>query len=120
MDEDPELAEYESSDERPLRSARSRTILRLVVIVGVLCLILPEIVTSLNVASATAQSSCAAWVANQIPEPTQSEARFEVFGPGFIGWECYAVGGIDGERHIASLGLIPGPPDLPPPGTKNS
>jgi hypothetical protein len=120
VEEHPELAGYEPNDEKPLRGTRSRNILRAVVIVGLVCLILPEIVTTVSVASITAQRSCAQWVAYKIPEPTQAEARFEFFGPGVVGWECYAEGGIDGERHIASLGLIPGPANLPPRGTQNS
>ena len=94
--------------------------MRVVVIVGLVCLILPEIITTISVASATADHSCAQWVAYKIPEPTRSSARFEFFGPGVLGWECYAEGGIDGERHIASLGLIPGPAVLPASGTQNS
>jgi hypothetical protein len=120
VDEHPELAGYDAGDETPLRSARSKTVLRVVVIVGLVGLILPEIITTVSVASATAEASCEQWVTYVIPEPTRSEARFELFGPGFIGWECYAEGGIDGERHIASLGLIPGPAKLPPHGTKES
>jgi len=42
-----------------------------------------------------------------------SEAKFEVFGPSGMGWECYSVGAFGGDDHVRSLGLIPGPPRLP-------
>jgi hypothetical protein len=41
-------------------------------------------------------------------------AGLEIFGPGGIGWECYSVGAFGGDRHVASLGLIPVSPKLLP------
>jgi hypothetical protein len=66
-----------------------------------------------SVASATASRSCAIWVHYVAPDAPGSSARFELFGPGGIGWECYSVGAFGGDRHIVSLGLIPGGPRLP-------
>jgi hypothetical protein len=120
VDYHPELAGYEPSDGKPLRSPAARSMLRCVVVLGVIALVLPEVFTTASVANATAQASCLRWVAYQVPEPSRAEARFELFGPGFIGWECYSVGGIDGDQHIASLGLIPSPPTIPARGTKDS
>ena len=37
----------------------------------------------------------------------RTEVRFEIMGPGVMGWECYAVTAT-GERHLTSLGLLPG------------
>jgi hypothetical protein len=112
-EDEPELAGYVPHDERPLHSRRRTLIFRVVVIIGVLSLILPGFVTSLSVASATANRSCAIWVHYAAPDAAGSEARFEVFGPGGIGWECYSVGAFGGDRHVVSLGLIPGEPRLP-------
>jgi len=53
-------------------------------------------------------------------DATGVSARFEVFGPGGAGWECYATGGFGGDRHVASLGLIPVSPRLSPVPVSNS
>jgi hypothetical protein len=52
-------------------------------------------------------------VAYEVPEPSVSAARFEFFGPGLLGWECYATDVIGGDRYVGYLGIIPGPPNLP-------
>lgn len=112
-DEEPELAGHVPSDDRPLRSRRSLVVMRVVVILGLVALILPGIVTTISVGSRTAQASCAIWVAYEEPGAPASSARFEVFGPGTLGWECYTVDAFGGDRHVASLGLIPGTPKIP-------
>ena len=45
-------------------------------------------------------------------EPSTPDANFEVFGPGFFGWECYATNIVGGDRYVGFLGIIPGPPNL--------
>jgi hypothetical protein len=112
-EDEPELAGYVPHDEQPLRGKRRTLIFRFVVLVGVASLVLPGIVTSASVASATANRSCAIWVHYAAPDAAGSDARFEIFGPGGIGWECYSVGAFGGDRHVVSLGLIPGEPRLP-------
>lgn len=112
-DDEPELAGHVPSDDRPLRSRRRLLVLRVVVLVGLVALILPGIVTTVSVGSRTAQASCSIWVAYEEPGALGSEARFEFFGPGVVGWECYTVDAFGGDRHVASLGLIPGTPRLP-------
>jgi hypothetical protein len=112
-EDEPELAGYVPQDERPLHGKRRTLIFRFVVLVGVASLVLPGIVTSASVASATANRSCAIWVHYAAPDAAGSEARFEIFGPGGIGWECYSVGAFGGDRHIVSLGLLPGMVDIP-------
>lgn len=112
--EHPELAGYEPGDGRPLRSPRLVLAMRVVVIVGIACLVLPGVFTTVSVAASTAETTCAAWVAYEAPEAHAASARFEVFGQGGIGWECYAVGAFGGDRHVASLGLIPVSPRLSP------
>ncbi len=115
-DDEPELAGYEPTGQRPLRSRRTLLIIRVLVVLGLIGLVLPGMLTTASVAGGTAQASCAVWVAYEEPSATGSEARFELFGPSGLGWECYTVGAFGGDRHVASLGLIPGAPSLPEPG----
>jgi len=89
-------------------------VLRIVVVVGIACLVLPGLLTTMSVASATAQEACTAWVAYEAPEATGASARFEMFGASGPGWQCYTVGAFGGERNVASLGLIPISPALSP------
>jgi hypothetical protein len=96
------------TDDRPLYSRRRRTALRVVVLVAVGAMLLPLVANLVTVSAATAASSCARAVAYVVPDARGSSARFEAFGPGGIGWECYAVGGFSDGRHVVSLGLIPG------------
>jgi hypothetical protein len=112
-DDNPELSGYQPSDDRPLRRRRTVVMMRVIVIVGLVALILPGIVTTVSVGTTTAEASCALWVAYQEPGAPSSDARFEVFGPGTLGWECYTVDAFGGDTHVASLGLIPGTPDIP-------
>jgi len=112
-DEHPELNGYEPGDGNPLRSKRTVMMMRVVVVLALVGLVLPGIVTTFSVAASSAQSACGVWVAYSVAGQSGADARFEVFGPGGIGWECYSDGAFGGDEHIASLGLIPGPPRLP-------
>lgn len=108
----PELDGYEPHPERPLRSRMTRSVMRVVVVLGIVALVLPGLVTTASVAERTAQAACAIWVDYRVAGPSGSDARFEVFGASGLGWECYSVGAFGGDEHIASLGLIPGAPRL--------
>ncbi|MBB5842249.1 hypothetical protein HD599_000572 [Conyzicola lurida] len=112
-DEHPELNGYEAGDGKPLRSKHLTTVMRVVVVLALVALVLPGVITTMTVASNTAEAACAEWVAYEVDGASGSEARFEFFGPGGAGWECYSVGAFGGDGHIASLGLIPGPARLP-------
>lgn len=114
-DEHPELAGYEPGDGRPLRSPRLLFAMRVIVIVGIVALLLPGIVTIFSVGGNTADRSCAQWVAFERPDATGFSARFEFFGPGGVGWQCYSVGGFGGDQLVASLGIIPSGARLPIP-----
>ncbi|TIH29950.1 hypothetical protein [Subtercola vilae] len=106
--DEPELAGYEPHGAKPLRSARAKTFMRVVVILGIAALVLPGILTTYGLAKATAQAACAANVAYRAPSATGANAKFELFGQGGIGWQCYSVGAYGGDRRpIAPLGLIP-------------
>src|SRR3954465_8968868 len=102
-----ELSGYEPHEGRPLRSRRVVNIMRLIVVLGIVGLVLPGVVTTVGVASRTANTACADWVAYEVPDAEGFDARFELFGPGVLGWECYSVGAFGGDEHIVSLGLIP-------------
>jgi hypothetical protein len=119
-DDEPELAGYENGDGRPLRSPRLLLVMRIFVIVGVAGLILPGIVTTVSVAASSAKEACRRWVAYADPASPGSRASFEIFGAGGMGWECYTQGAFGGDSHVASLGLIPGPPKLPARNPVNS
>jgi len=106
MADEPELTGYEPGDGTPLRSARMLRMMRVVVVLGVLGLILPGVVTTVSVGAATANATCANLVAYYSGGDAPSAARWEFFGPGLIGWECYSEG-FGGEKHVQSLGLIP-------------
>jgi len=112
-DDEPELAGYVPTEGAP-RRRRMRLALRIVVVVGIACLVLPGMLTTMSVASATAQDACNAWVAYEAPEAEGVSARFELFGAGGPGWQCYAMGAFGGDRNVASLGLIPISPILSP------
>lgn len=113
-DDEPELAGYVEHTGKPLHGSHRLLILRIVVITGVICLILPQILTTASVASTTAQEACTAWVKYEASDASGASARFEIFGAGGVGWECYSEGGFGGGRHVASLGLIPISPKLAP------
>ncbi len=109
----PELDGYEPHPEKPLRSRTMVSVMRVVVVLGVVALIVPGILTTASVADRTAQAACAMWVAYAVDGPSDARASFEIFGPSGIGWECYSVEAFGGEKHVASLGLIPGTPNIP-------
>jgi hypothetical protein len=116
MDEyemEPELAGYVPTEGIPRRRHMLVT-MRVFVIIGIACLVLPGIFTTWNVASATANDACTQWVKYESPASTGEDARFELMGDNGIGWQCYATGGFGGTKHVANLGLIPISPTLSP------
>lgn len=112
-DDEPELAGYVPAGDRPLRGRRAHGVLRVIVLLGLVALVLPGIMTTISVGTRTAQASCELWVAYDAPGAEGFVARFELFGAGGLGWECYTVNAFGGDRHVASLGLIPGAPRIP-------
>lgn len=119
--EHPELAGYEPGDGRPLRSPHLLRAMRVIVVVGIIALVLPGLATTISVGTTTANTACVNWVNYERPDATGADARFEFFGPGGIGWQCYSVGGFGGDELVASLGIIPSGARLPiGPPTVNS
>jgi hypothetical protein len=91
-DDHPELSGYEPADStRPLRGRRTMLIMRVAVVLGLVALIVPGILTTMGIASATARNACTAAVARYYPFAEDLDAPFELFGAGL------------------PLGLIPGP-----------
>jgi hypothetical protein len=105
--DEPELEGYIPHGAKPRSSQRKTTALRVVVIVGVGCLVLPGVLTTISLNHSTAELACRAWVAYEDPTAKGSSAQFELFGPGGVGWQCYTVGAYGGDRNVAPLGLIP-------------
>lgn len=114
MDEDdePELAGYEPHD-KPLRSPHLMTVMRVMVVLGLIGLILPGILVTVATANNTAQRACAAYTAYLAPEAINFSSRFELVSPAGTGWNCYAIAFGGGETLVASLGLIPGGARIP-------
>ncbi|TFD81266.1 hypothetical protein [Cryobacterium fucosi] len=113
----PELSGYEPQDaDRPLRSRRALTFMRIVVVLGVVALIVPGILTSLQIASATAENTCRAAVLRYHPFAVGSHARFELSGPGGFGWQCYAIDVNERATYVIPLGIIPSAPGALDPG----
>lgn len=107
LEEHPELAGYDPGEDRPLRGRRRAVLVRVVVSLCVVALVLPGVLTTASLNASNAAAACATWVRHLAPDASGSSARFEIFGAGGIGWECYTVGAFGGDRHVASLGLIP-------------
>ncbi len=116
FDEHPELAGYEPLGE-PLRGRRMKRITRVVVVLGLLALILPGVLTTISVSSATAANTCAVYVHQYVPSAQSSSARFELFAPFGPGWQCYALNTEEDATFVAPLGLIPTTPRPPRPAT---
>ncbi len=100
-------------DEPPLYGRRRRILVRIVVLIAVGAMLLPVLANLYTVSAATAANSCMVATRHEVPDATGASARFEIFGPGVIGWECYAIGGFGGDHHVISLGLIPGMVEIP-------
>ncbi|MCU1446273.1 hypothetical protein [Cryobacterium sp.] len=112
----PELSGYEPHDSaRPLRGRRMVLLMRLVVLLGLVALIVPGILTSLSIASATAVRACTQAVARYYPLSEGLDARFELTGAGGFGWQCYAIDQNERQTFVTPLGIIPGP--FRPPAT---
>ena len=119
-DDEPELAGYEPHGDRPLRSRHLMTVMRVVVVLGLVGLVLPGILVTAGTASNSAQRACSVYVAYYAPEAVDFTTRFELFGPAGVGWNCYAVQYGGDEMLVRSLGLIPGGVRLPTAPTERS
>lgn len=110
---EPELAGFEPHGDRPLRSPHLLTVMRIVVVVGLIGLVLPGILIGISTANGTAQRSCRIYTGYLAPAAVGFSARFELVSASGVGWNCYAVGFGGTETLLASMGLIPGGARLP-------
>lgn len=106
----PELAIHDDDDSRPLHGNRRRRLTQIVVLLCVLGLVLPTILTTVGVSTATADRACQVTVATLVPDAGGSRSGFELFGEGGPGWQCYSLNQSGAERHLAPLGFLPGVP----------
>jgi hypothetical protein len=117
MDEyfdEPELAGYQPHGDRPLRSPRLITAMRVIVVIGLVGLILPGVIVTAGTASTTATNACAVYAAHYAPEAVSFSARFELVSRAGVGWNCYAIQFGGGEILVAALGIIPSAAHFPP------
>lgn len=104
-EEHPELAGYVPTEGMPHRRRRLK-IMRIVVLVGVACLVLPTVLGTWVTAARSAQNTCGELVRAADPNATAT-SRFDALGPGGPQWYCYALEFGGDERLIAGLGIIP-------------
>ena len=112
-----EASDAEIND-RPLYGKRRKRFIRVMVLVTVGAMLLPGLAGLYSVSASAASQACIIATIHEAPDATGVSVPFQFFGPGFIGWECYATGTFGGDRHIISLGLFPGLVSLPTGGTK--
>jgi hypothetical protein len=110
--DEPELANHQPY-EKPLRSPHLTTVMRVVVVIGLVGLLLPGVLLTANTANATANRTCAAYTQYLAPEAVGYSVRFEMFSASGLGWNCYAVQFGGQEVLVAALGIIPGGPRIP-------
>lgn len=108
---------YADEDYGPLNGNRRKRMIRIVVFITVGAMLLPGLAGLYSVNAQAAARACAIATSRVAPDADAASAKFTFFGPGVIGWECYALGGFGGDRHIISLGLFPGMATLPTGGT---
>jgi hypothetical protein len=112
-DDEPELVGYDPGDGRPLRSPHMLLAMRIVVAVGIAGLILPGVIGTVMINAKDAAESCKRWVRYENPGDSAT-VSFELLGAHGSGWQCYTqANSFGGAQFIASLGWIPGPPQLP-------
>lgn len=99
--------------DRPLYSTRRKRLIRAFVLITVGAMMLPLLANLYTVSAATAAQACRVSIMQVAPDATGYSVPFQLFGPGIIGWECYALGAFGGDRHIVSLGIFPGLATLP-------
>ncbi|QAV71689.1 hypothetical protein ESZ53_13065 [Salinibacterium sp. UTAS2018] len=112
-DENPELDGYVPHGERPLRSRAFKSVMRVVVVLGLIGLVVPGIVSAAGTANNTAHRTCAIYTEYLAPQAVSYDVRFALTGDGDPGWKCYAISFNGSETLLRSLGLIPGPAVLP-------
>jgi len=102
-----ELANADPDDARPGMERRQR-ILRITVGIALVALLLPGLLGTIAVQTATANESCRIVVVANAPDSVGFDARFELAGAAGPGWYCYAQRFGGEEVMVRALGIIPG------------
>lgn len=109
-----EVNEFEGDDERPVRSLRVRRILRWTAIVSMGLLVVPGLIGTIAQAQRSAAYACELARLTYAPNARTVDASFRLFPTEAAGWQCHVDDGNGGEVLIATLGPIPGLPQLRP------
>jgi hypothetical protein len=104
----PELAGYEPGSVRSLRHPAFVRALRVTIVVAVAALVVPGVLYTIGLQSATAQAACRIAVRDADARAVGSDARFELAGAAGPGWYCYLRSFDGSELLLRPLGLIPG------------
>ncbi|MDR9396249.1 hypothetical protein [Pontimonas sp.] len=105
---------WPDDDSRPIRSHRKKRVLRTVALVGLGLLVLPGLLGSLGQANRSAAYACEIARQYYAPNAPGVDARFALLPLSAAGWQCYVPVGGEQELLIATLGPIPGFPNLRP------
>lgn len=105
---------WPDDDPAPLRSNRKKHILRSVALVGLGLLVLPGLLGSMGQANRSAAIACEIARQYYAPNAPGVDARFHLLPLRAAGWQCYVPVGGEQELLIATLGPIPGLPNLRP------
>jgi hypothetical protein len=116
-DSHPELSGDDAwGDDRPVRTARRRRALRIVVLVALAGMLAPLVLSAYGVARAAAERACAIY-ALDYSAAASSSVSFDLFAEGGAGWLCVAqVGPGDRGVLLGNLGLMPAAPRPAAPG----
>lgn len=116
-DSHPELFDDgDWSDDRPVRTARRRRALRIVVLIALAGMLLPIVLSAYGVARAAAERACAIYALDYSVN-ADSRVTLDLFAEGGPGWLCYAqVGSADRGLLLGNLGLMPASPRPVAPG----
>ena len=107
----------DSSDDRPLHSVRRRRLVRAIAVISMAALVIPSAIGTIVQARVSANYACNLVGAAVAPDALAIESRFRLTPISAAGWQCYAVFFDGTEVLIATLGPIPGLPELRPTST---
>ena len=108
------MDEWDAEDNRPLRSERIRRTIRWVAILSMGLLVVPGLIGTLAQAQRSAAYACELARLTYAPNSLSVEASFRIFPVEAAGWQCLVDVGNGEELLIATLGPIPGLPQLRP------
>ena len=108
------MDEWDAEDGRPLRSERIRRTLRWVAILSMGLLVVPGLIGTVGQAQRSAAYACELARLTYAPNSLGVEASFRILPLEAAGWQCLVDAGNGEKLLIATLGPIPGLPQLRP------